>query len=216
MNLSLDNKLADQYSSPSQKVRVLTEHWVNTHAYCPNCGNTISKYPNNQPVADFFYPGCKEDYELKSKGGSIGRKIVDGAYQTMIERLGSRNNPSFFFLNYDKNSALVSNLLVIPKHFFVPGIIEKRTPLAVSARRTGWVGCNILLNSIPNTGKIFFVRNQKVEPKERVLAEWKKILFLNETRGASAKSWLLDVMRCVDKLGKLKFTLQEMYAFENE
>jgi len=148
----------------------------------------------------------------------IGRPIFKPLSEgSRVDRaLGSSNNPSFFFLNYDKNSALVSNLLVITKYFFVPGIIEKRTPLAVSARWAGWVGCNILLNSIPNTGKIFFVRNQKFEPRERVLAEWKKILFLNEMRGTSAKGWLLDVMRCVDKLGKPEFTLQEIYAFENE
>ncbi|MDO8663385.1 MAG: Dam-replacing domain protein, partial [Candidatus Wildermuthbacteria bacterium] len=28
--------------------------------------------------------------------------------------------------------------------------------------------------------------------------------------------WLLDVMRCVDKLGKKEFALDEVYAFENE
>ena len=28
MNLSFDRKLADGYTSQSQKIRVLTEHWV--------------------------------------------------------------------------------------------------------------------------------------------------------------------------------------------
>jgi type II restriction enzyme len=216
MDLSLQSDLADRYSSPAQKARVLTEHWVWSNAFCPNCGGTITQYQNNQPVADFFCSRCEEDYELKSKNGPIGQKIVDGAYQTMIGRLDSDKNPSFFFLSYDKAAATVSDFLVIPKHFFVPSIIEKRKPLAPTARRAGWVGCNILLNSIPNTGKIFLVRNRNIEPKERVLAEWKKTLFLGETKDVSAKGWLLNVMHCVDKIGKSEFSLQDVYALEDE
>jgi len=30
------------------------------------------------------------------------------------------------------------------------------------------------------------------------------------------KGWLLDVMLCVDNIGKRKFTLNDIYAFENE
>jgi type II restriction enzyme len=182
-----------------------------------DCGHlNIDKYPNNQPVADFYCSNCHEDYELKSKQNTLGAKIVDGAYSTMIERLTSSNNPNFFLLNYDLINLEVINFLVIPKHFFVPEIIEKRNPLAPTARRAGWVGCNIILKNIPQTGKIFFVRNKQVEAKEKVLANWKKTLFLREEKEILAKGWLLDVMRCVDKLGKKEFRLNDMYTFENE
>ena len=39
----------------------------------------------------------------------------------------------------------MESLMKIPKHFFVPDIIEKRRPLAENARRAGWVGCNIII-----------------------------------------------------------------------
>jgi type II restriction enzyme len=217
MKLTFNKKLAEKYSSVSQKIRVLTEDWVDSSIYCPNCGHLdIENYPNNKPVADFYCANCKEDYELKSKKDSMGTKIVDGAYSTMIERLQSSNNPNFFFLNYDLDTYSIKNFLVIPKHFFVPEIIEERKPLAPTARRAGWVGCNILLQSIPQTGKIFFVRNGCIESKERVLAEWQKTLFLREEKEISAKGWLLDVMRCIEKLGKADFILDEVYVFENE
>lgn len=217
MQLIFNTKLADTYTSASQKVRVLTEDWVDSSVYCPNCGHfEIENYPNNKPVADFYCTNCKEDYELKSKKDSIGTKIVDGAYRTMIERLQSNNNPNFFFLNYNLSNYSIKNFLVIPKHFFVPEIIEKRKPLASTARRADWVGCNILLQSIPQTGKIFYVRDGLVKAKERVLAEWKKTLFLRDEKEISAKGWLLDVMRCVEKLGKADFTLDDVYAFESE
>lgn len=217
MKLSFDEKLATNYKNASQKVRVLSEKWVDNFVFCPNCGYlNIDKYPNNRPVADFYCSNCREDYELKSKQNTIGAKIVDGAYRTMCERLVGSNNPNFFLLNYDLARLEVINFLVIPKHFFVPEIIEKRKPLALTARRAGWVGCNIILKNIPQTGKIYFVRNKEIEPKEKVLANWKKTLFLREEKEVLAKGWLLDTMRCIDKLGKKEFSLDEIYAFENE
>lgn len=217
MKLTFDENLATNYKSASQKARVLTERWVDDSVYCPNCGHLdIDKYPNNQPVADFLCSNCREDYELKSKQYSIGSRIVDGAYRTMLERLQASNNPNFFLLNYDLQNLSVLNFFVIPKHFFVPEIIEKRKPLALTARRVGWVGCNILLKSIPQTGKIFYIRNGVVEQKEKVLEEWQKTLFLREEKEVSAKGWLLDIMRCIEKLGKREFTLEDVYVFEKD
>lgn len=217
MKLTFDKKLAINYKSTSQKARVLTEQWVDDSVFCPNCGHfNIDKYPNNQPVADFYCSNCREDYELKSKHDGIGIKIVNGAYRTMIERLQSSNNPNFFLLNYDLQNFEVRNFLVIPKHFFTPEIIERRKPLSLTARRAGWIGCNILLQNIPQTGKIFFVRDKQIEPKKKVLAEWQRTLFLREEREIKAKGWLLDVMLCVDKLGNKDFSLNEVYTFEEE
>ena len=217
MKLTLDNQLATNYKNASQRARVLTERWVDESVFCPNCGRLdIDKYPNNRPVADFYCSNCKEDYELKSKQDGLGAKVLDGAYRTMIERLQSSNNPNFFLLNYGLENLTVLNFLVIPKHFFIPEIIERRKPLAMTARRSGWVGCNIILQSIPESGKIFFVKNQQVEPKEKVLNEWKRTLFLREEKEISAKGWLLDIMRCVEKIGRHEFTLSDVYAFEHE
>jgi type II restriction enzyme len=113
MNLKFDTKLADSYSSFSQIARVLTENWVKEHSYCPNCGKErIEKYPNNQPVADFFCTSCKEDFELKSKNGNLGKRIVDGAYSSMIERIHAADNPNFFLLTYSKSQWSVSNFLI--------------------------------------------------------------------------------------------------------
>ena len=217
MNLFFDTQLADDYTSQSQKIRVLTENWVDSQIFCPNCGHLdIDKYENYRPVADFFCSNCNEDYELKSKKDTIGNKLVDGAYRTMIERLQDSNNPNFFLLNYDLKCLEVLNFLVIPKYFFVPDIIEKRKALSQTARRAGWVGCNILLQSIPQTGKIFFVKDRQIKPKEKVIKEWQKTLFLQEEKEISAKGWLLDIMLCIEKIGHKEFSLDEIYVFEND
>ena len=116
-------------------------------------------------------------------------------------------------MNYDVKALSVVNLLIVPKHFFVREIIEERKPLAATARRAGWIGSNIILSRVPESGKIHIVKGGVVRPKDIVLEEWQKTLFLRnespETRG-----WLLDVMKCVESLGKHDFTLDEVYTFE--
>ncbi len=214
MNLNLYSVILEKYSNNSQKIRVLTENWVNKYIFCPGCGSAITKYENNRPVADFYCSKCYEDYELKSKKDKMGKKIIDGAYLTMIERLKSNSNPNFFFLNYDKNSFDVINFLVIPKYFFIPEIIEKRKPLSPTARRAGWVGCNILLEHIPESGKIYYIKNRRLESKSKILESWSKVSFLRETTNLKSKGWLIEIIKCIDKLNKRSFTLSEMYQFE--
>jgi type II restriction enzyme len=214
MELNLPIEVAKGYSSSSQQIRIMTESWVNKLIFCPNCGNAISNFENNRPVADFYCKNCMEEYELKSKQGSVGKKVVDGAYSTMIERLNSNNNPNFFFLTYDKATFEVQNFLTIPKYFFVASIIEERKPLNVTARRAGWIGCNIIMSSIPEFGKIFYIQNGVVKSKNEVLGKWSKTGFVKNTHDIDAKGWLLDVLVCVERIKKKEFSLEELYGFE--
>lgn len=216
MNLSFDINLAKNFKSSSQIARVLTEAWVGEEIFCPNCGNDkINHFPNGQKVADFYCQNCREEYELKSKKNNIGGVIVDGEYNTMIQRISSSNNPDFFFLNYDVNFN-VKNFLIIPKHFFVPDIIIKRKPLSDSARRAGWTGCNIVLSKIPDAGKVFYIKNGVIEKKEVVLKQWEKVLFLRDETKIESKGWILDIMSCLDRLNKKEFLLDDVYSFESD
>jgi type II restriction enzyme len=202
------------YVSASQSARTWTEQWVRREAYCPSCGNSsVSKFENNRPVADFFCTSCNEEYELKSQKTKFGTKVLDGAFGALCDRLAASNNPNLMLLNYDRKQLAVTNLFVVPKHFFVREIIQERKPLAPTARRAGWIGCNILLNQIPESGKIFLVRNGAPQPKDSVLNQWQKTLFLRE-EGVEARGWLIEVMKCVEGIGKHEFQLDDVYAFE--
>jgi len=203
------------YSSGSQSARVLTEHWVRDQAYCPNCGNEkILPFPNNMPVADFFCVACNEQYELKSQKRQFGKKVLDGAFEAKCQRLAADNNPNLILLNYSLAQLSVTDLIIVPKHFFVRDIIEERKPLPSTARRAGWVGSRILLERIPNSGKIFVVRGGQPEPKDYVLAKWSRTLFLRD-EVPEARGWLIEVMKCVEAIGRREFQIDDVYAFED-
>lgn len=214
MNLHFDQSLAKNYRSPSQIIRVLSEAWVANQSYCPNCNaQPLAEYANNQPVADFYCAHCSEQYELKSKQGKVSNIINDGAYKTMIERINSDDNPSFFFLTYSK-AFTVNNFLIIPKQFFTPDIIIQRKPLSATAKRAGWVGCNIDLRHVPESGKVFLVKDQQVTAREKVTEQFQKTLFLREQSIAS-RGWTLDILQCIDRL-EATFSLNQVYAFVAE
>ena len=48
-------------------------------------------------------------------------------------------------MHYNKISLQIENFVMVPKYFFSPDIIEKRKPLAETARRAGWTGCNYFI-----------------------------------------------------------------------
>ncbi|HKV97491.1 MAG TPA: DpnI domain-containing protein [Gammaproteobacteria bacterium] len=215
MDVSFDKSVAAGYRSPAQKARVMTESWVGSQVYCPSCGQgSLNQYPNNTPVGDFFCPQCSEQFELKAKRGTFGAKVVDGEYRTMLRRLSSSEVPNLFALNYDQTRGRVQNLLVIPSHFFVPEIIERRKPLARTARRAGWVGCNILFSQIPLAGRVSLVSEGRPVSKPTVLAAWQRTLFLRDQKKVEARGWTLDVMRCVEQLSMPEFSLADIYTYE--
>ena len=215
MNLNFNIKLADGYSSNSQIARILTENWVKENSYCPCCGNLpLNEFENNRPVADFYCNKCSEEFELKSKNGNLTNTITDGAYSTMIERINSNQNPNFFFLTYTKQWT-VNNFLIIPKQFFTTDIIIKRKPLAQTARRAGWIGCNIDISNVADAGKVFLVKNSELIDRTIVENSFKKTLFIR-SQSFDSKGWILDIMLCVDSIPKNVFTLEDVYKFENK
>lgn len=216
MDLKLDLTLVSNYTSNSQISRVLTESWVKKNSFCPNCNQSyLEQFCNNSPVADFYCKNCRQEYELKSKDGLLAKKVVDGAYHTMINRIKANNNPNFFFLTYDKLNWCVRDFLIIPKYYFVPDFIEKRKPLSKNARRAGWIGCNILLDKIPSSGRIFLIKNSEIIDRNLIINKWKETEFLKSVNQKS-RGWLIDILNCVDSIPYRYFRIDDVYKFESE
>lgn len=216
MNLQFNTSLAEGYKSASQIARVLTEDWLAHNMYCPICGElTIRRAEPNAPVKDFVCNNCKSQYELKSKKNDSDRfqsTVADGVYGTMIDRITSLDNPSFFFMHYNRNE--VNNLIIVPKCFFTPDIIEKRNVLSNNARRAGWEGCNILMQRIPATAKIPIILNGVTMPVADVISKYKRVYSL-QTKSMESRGWLVDTLHLVERLEET-FTLKQMYDFCDE
>ena len=212
MNLKLDEFIALNYKSISQKIRVMSEFWLVKNLFCPCCGNlNIEKIKNNSPVADIYCRNCGEIFELKSKKNNIGSKIVNGAYHTMIDRINSNKNPQLFVMDYSADF-FVKDLIFIPKFFFTSEIIEKRKPLSKNARRAGWTGCNILYKKIPEQGKIDIIRGGKEIEIEKILNSYTNTKKL-QTENINLRGWMLDILNCINKIKSETFTLQDVYKF---
>ena len=216
MNLQFNTSLAEGYKSASQIARVLTEDWLAHNMYCPICGElTIRRAEPNAPVKDFVCNNCKSQYELKSKKNDSDRfqsTVADGVYGTMIDRITSLDNPSFFFMHYNRYE--VNNLIIVPKCFFTPDIIEKRNALSNNARRAGWEGCNILMQRIPATAKIPIILNGVTMPVADVISKYKRVYSL-QTKSMESRGWLVDTLHLVERVEET-FTLKQMYDFCDE
>lgn len=216
MELQMNPLLAENYHSPAQKIRVMTEHWAGENLYCPCCGNeTLNHFENNRPVADFFCPVCHEEFELKSKAGALGRVINDGAYNTMIARISMSNNPNLLFMGYDRASMKVCNLMLIPRYFFVPDLIIKRKPLAKTAKRAGWTGCSIAIGKVPSEGIIHLVRCSVPVSQKDVICKVQKTKFIADYK-MDARGWMLDILSCLNQIPRQHFSLEDLYQFEGQ
>jgi type II restriction enzyme len=216
MNLSMAGELASAYTSGSQRARVVTEAWGEKNLYCPNCSSPeLTRLRNNTKASDFSCPSCSFWYQLKGQQSRIGNSINDGAYAAMLEAIRNDATPNFYFMQYDLETWRVKNLLLVPSFAFPPSAIIKRKPLAVTARRAGWVGCNIALSRIPAEARIGVVMESRAVPEREVRAQYRYVKPLGEI-DAKQRGWTLDVLNAVRRLGRTQFTTAEMYSFTRE
>lgn len=212
----MSGELAAAYKSGSQSARVVTESWGASNFYCPNCTSPkLNWLKANTAVWDYECPSCSSPYQLKSQRAKIGNSITDGAYESMMKAISNDETPSFFVMQYDVTNWTVRNLLLIPKFAFPASAIIKRKPLALTARRAGWVGCNIDLTRIPTDARIAVVQQGSANPAAEVRAQFRRVKPLAQIKTAQ-RGWTLDVLNAVSRLDKKEFSTSEAYACERE
>lgn len=82
-----------------------------------------------------------------------------------------------------------------------------------TARRAGWIGCNIALDRIPADARISIVQDRQVASPDLVREQFKKVKPF-EKIPVEKRGWTLEVLNAVRELGKQRFTLREIYRFE--
>lgn len=71
------------------------------------------------------------------------------------------------------------------------------------------------MNRIPVQGRIVIVSDGKITPSNDVIARFSKLSFLEKTNTKN-RGWTLDIINCVNRLGKKDFLLEEIYGYESE
>jgi type II restriction enzyme len=218
MDLALDPTTAEGYSSKAQRSRVITETWALNNLYCLNCHtNHVEAHRPNKRVEDFLCPSCDRRIQLKAARGGHGRKVSNSAYGPKIEAIQHNRAPDYAFMGFDPDTWRVNDLFLVPGHFMTPTVVEKRKPLSDDARRSGWVGSNILLDRIPSAGRIELVDDGEAVPKDDARSKFEQTAFLAE-EDTDSRDWTTAVMDCIDDLDVERgeqFELEDVYAFED-
>jgi type II restriction enzyme len=212
VDLSLPAAGLDRYKSASQRARVGTESWGAANFFCPACESPrLNVAPRNTVAVDYFCPSCESPFQLKSQSKPLGSRIVDAAYSEMKRAILEDRTPNLFVLHYDLDTWAVRTVVLVPHFAFALSAVERRKPLAPTARRAGWVGCNILLDKIPVHARISVVNEGTPQTSQQVRASYNRLRPLEKLQ-VEKRGWTLDVLQVVQSLGKLEFTLADVYA----
>lgn len=158
-------------------------------------------------------PACESGFQLKSAASAFRTKLTDGAYAQMHAAILQGRTANLFLLHYQLNPRTVAALAFIPDFAFTLSALERRPPLAATARRAGWTGCNILLNRIPTDARILLVQDNRPIPAAQARRAFRKLKPLALLQ-AEKRGWTLDVLNVVGSLNKSVFTLADVYALE--
>ena len=201
--------------SRSQIARVETERWVAANGYCLACeSNRLLPTKPNTPARDFECENCGHPYELKAGAKPFGSRIVDGAYNTMMRRIEDGSAASFLLMRYQPDWQ-VTDLLAVHRSLITAEVIQCRPPLSITARRAGWIGCNILLAQIPPEGRIPVISNGAAEDPSAARSEFSKAERLHSL-SASARGWTAAFLTRLHRFGTAEFDLKQVYALEAE
>lgn len=236
MSLKLPSDNLDQYKSASQRARVGTESWGAANFFCPVCDSPrLDVAAHGTATLDYSCPKCSSPFQLKSQAKPFGAKILDSAYSQMKRAIVTDRTPNLYVLHYDLTAWAVRTVILIPHFAFALSAIEVRPPLAPTARRAGWVGCNILLNKIPQDARIPIVADGSFRPAAEVRQAYRRLRPLEKLK-AETRGWTLDVLQVVRALVEEReagragfaaqpkeaaplhrtFTLDEVYAHTEE
>lgn len=216
MNLQMDFAAVTKFKSASQQARVLTEYWAEQNLYCVNCtADKLLPFPPNTQALDFACKQCSALYQLKSQKSPIGPRIVDAGYTSMCRSILSNRTPNLVILHYDRASWKIHDAILVPSFGFTLSAVEARRPLAATARRAGWIGCNILLKNIPPDLRIPLVIQDGSVSRLLVRSQYASMSSLRSL-DVTKRGWLLDVLNIARSLGKPEFSINDLYSCEAE
>lgn len=215
MELCCDVEVGSGYRSFAQRARVISEHWFEKNSYRLACDSErLVRAAANSRALDFSCAGCGHSYELKTFARRPYKSLVDGAYASLMSRIQSSSAPTLCLLERDEGWR-VQSLTAIHSTFLTPWVIEQRPPLAATARRAGWIGCNIRLDRIPSDGEISVIEHGAVISRADVRRNFRRFLPLSKL-SAESRGWTTLTLGIIRNLGRPRFSLIDLYNREDQ
>ena len=193
---------------------MVSEAWVLRNGFCLACdSDSLLQTIANTRTKDFTCPRCSHGYELKSTGGTFGTRIADGAFSAMSATIREGRTPSFLLLEYSA-SWDVRTLTALHHSLITQGCIEERRALGPTARRAGWVGCNIILRKIALDGRVPLVIGGNPLPREASRSAFARLQFLSRMP-VPRRGWAASLLNLLRQLPGDRFSLNDAYVFES-
>ena len=84
-----------------------------------------------------------------------------------------------------------------------------------TARRAGWIGCNIEIGNIPEIGRIMIVKEGVERAKSEIVEQYQQVSSL-QTSALKKRGWMFDIIQCIERIQEPEFCLNDIYAFSEE
>jgi type II restriction enzyme len=215
MNLNLNAELGSTYTNRTQQIRLISEDWIARNGYCLRCdSDRLIPTRANTRSRDFVCQTCEHGYELKSKRGVFSKSVLDGAYNAMVGTIRNGRTPTFLLLEYSTSWSIL-RLRAIHHSLITEQSVVPRKALSASARRAGWVGCNILLPAIAIQGQIPLVLNGVLCERSASRGAFARLENLSAL-SIGDRGWAATILRLTNTFAGARFSLQQMYEFESE
>src|SRR5207247_5101658 len=117
---------------------------------------------------------CGEEYQLKSKHGKLGARITDAAYSEALRAAERNAFPHLLLMQYAAIPGPVVTLQAVPGAFITPSALESRKALSSTARRAGWIGCDIIIGDLHQAARVAVVMEGHPRPIGDVRPAWRK------------------------------------------
>jgi hypothetical protein len=156
-DIVLQVKENNNWKSESRIVGEACEYYIKSNIKCVRCNdNNFEKCKTNEQSKDLICISCNQKFQVKAKNATQKQvnniknknkfKTIGGEYSTTLKNINEQID--YFIILYEKQSYKIINILYIKNENINSDCIIPRKPLSITAKRSGWQGCNILFDNL--------------------------------------------------------------------
>jgi type II restriction enzyme len=147
----------NNWKNESRIVGEACEEYIKNNIKCIRCNEiNYEKCKTNEKSKDLICISCNQKFQIKAKSATQKQvnniknkdifKTIGGEYSTTVKNINEQID--YLIILYEKQSYKIINILYIKYENINFNCIIPRKPLSITAKRSGWQGCNIIFDNI--------------------------------------------------------------------